>query len=572
MGHSPQSPKVTNPSKCCRRIQFVAEQARRRGRWFSWLIVGCLAAGLGGYFWWRSLTAPLEHATLPTLVQDLKRARTESKGSINVYAYRMHHFLQEALVGQRWTDVYDQLQRQGAVHIGGGPSSASFELPDCGFDFPGGRRMKATIHVQREAPRPTGGSSDLRANYVNFDLSLEDPLKLKDPGTAFSAGSALSRQFRQADTVSALEKWPRVSQLTLSYMSDPKRVVAGALTVHIHLVPPVGLNDGGGHVMGRWNSGLEGNRKRPLPWLPLAFGTSRDSLEYSGGSSPPDNPGRTSYSLRRKDSPAENYKPNAEALSNTGLAAMPTDTESLSISPWSSRDLTSLPRLTKLKFVELQDVRAKDLTSIVALPKLERLYLSSTALPSLAILAKCPALADLTLNGAIADKSDVQVIAGMKQLKALRIYRRQPHARDLIAAIGTLPKLETLWFSQVEVLTGDALRIIAKSPNLKNLFLNVKGVPTKELAALGSLSKLETLRLNGASFDEAAIERLASLKSLSYLRISASEGLGGDRILAFAKLPNLRSIEFYQCAGVKDAALMKLKSRLGAEFEEEPGQ
>lgn len=531
-----------------------------------------MAAGLGGYFWWRSLTAPLERATLPTLVQDLKRARSESKGSISVYAFRMHHFLQDAVIGQRWSDIFAQMKRQGAAHRGGSPESASFELPENGFDFPNGSRLKATIHLHREQPVPTRRSDLLRVTHVDFDLSLVDPWSLKNPAKAFPKGSILDAQFQRADTLTALEKWPRLSELTLQYRSDPKQVLAGALTVRLHLVPSAGRHDGGAVVMGYWNSGLEGNRKRLVPWLPLALGASKDTFEHSSGSNQQENPGRNAYSLRRKEPQnAESYIPSPEAMSSLDLGALSSDTESLSISPWPARDLSSLPRFTRLQFLECQSAQAKDLAFIAGLPKLDRLYLSAGTFPSLSALAKLPALTDLTLNGEIGDKRDIQAIAGMKKLKALRIYRHQPLTNELLSAATALPNLEVLWISQSTV-SAAALRDLARAPKLKDLLLSFKGASSKDLSQLRLITRVEALRLSSGSFDEPSIQAIASMKSLRHLRIYASNGLGGDRILAFANLPNLRSIEFYQCPGVKDAALMKLKARLGPGFEEEPGQ
>lgn len=156
--------------------------------------------------------------------------------------------------------------------------------------------------------------------------------------------------------------------------------------------------------------------------------------------------------------------------------------------------------------------------------------------------------------------SGLQQLDGLQRLKHFYMSFCQVPESLIMKFFFAHPSLEEVNLSD-QKLEPDGIRKLALAlPNLRKLSLRARNIGDEELAAIGSLSSLESLnldRLFGAT--SAGVEHLAGLQRLKELRLSADSSFVPQIITA---LPNLTSLHLAGDEGPTDGqfkGICKLK-------------
>ncbi len=216
--------------------------------------------------------------------------------------------------------------------------------------------------------------------------------------------------------------------------------------------------------------------------------------------------------------------------------------------------------LTRLRDVRLANLRIADerLAFLADLPALESLALPGVDFRRSGIDVVCGlrGLRALILDGA--DMVDIQPLFALGRLETLSLSRLQSPVVDL-TGVGALPALRSLTLDQLSSPVNN-IEPLREVPQLEELHLGGNQL-TGQAAVLGGLANLQVLSLDGCALtdeDTAALGRLHRLRSLT---IGGNE-LGDAAVEAIATLDGLHHLDL-SMTSVTDACCSALATLFG---------
>lgn len=212
-----------------------------------------------------------------------------------------------------------------------------------------------------------------------------------------------------------------------------------------------------------------------------------------------------------------------------------------------------------------------DLLELGRLPRLERLDLSFTRITDLGILYLKGARNLVDVNLAFDERVGDQGQAAMKEWKRLRRLnlRGTRIADNTVTAVASLPELEALDISFTDALDY-GLDALATAPKLKELSIGGLRITEAAFQSVRQIAGLERLDLGGGKFvgggqraglilDDTVLQAIASLKELRELKLGYAKF--PSRGLAILKtLPKLERLNLTNCPRIDDDAVEHLAS------------
>jgi Leucine-rich repeat (LRR) protein len=212
-----------------------------------------------------------------------------------------------------------------------------------------------------------------------------------------------------------------------------------------------------------------------------------------------------------------------------------------------------------------------DVRELARLPQLERLDLSFTRITDQGILylkaARNLVEVNLTFDERVGDEGQA-AIKELKRLKRLSL-RGTRIADNTVAAAATLPELEALDISYTDALDY-GLDALATAPKLKELSIGGLRITEVAFQSIRQIAGLEILDLGGGKFtgggqrsglilDDMVLQAIASLKELRQLEVGYAKF--PSRGLAILKtLPKLERLNLENCSRIDDDAMAHLAS------------
>lgn len=200
-----------------------------------------------------------------------------------------------------------------------------------------------------------------------------------------------------------------------------------------------------------------------------------------------------------------------ELIARDGLSAADldiidqlTDIEDMTLTGVPATDATmkmlrGLPALRVLTLRELKDVTAAGFRSVAAIPSLKTLNVRGPiGAESLVAFATSRKLDSLALNDITFAEPDFAAIAVIPALKTLTITTRDPVAPAAWARLATAKKLATLNLEKTPK-TAAMIAPISRIATLTSLSLGDVALPDADLAPLGALRLLQTLKTSADS-------------------------------------------------------------------------
>ncbi len=547
---------------------------RGKGGWVR-TFSGLLLFVGAGFFAWTIAHRPLEHAKLESFVQDLHRARDESRLSYQLYAYRFFHFSEESFHGKSWERVHSELQRQGARVLNDWGDGIVYELPGCDFELPDRTPLQARLTLWRKGISPTVSNPvDFRVGSLTANFELP-PASFKDIAAKFPPGTAVAQVFRRPRLIQAAERFPELTSFAFRYAAEiPTTVNPGAFEVQFTLSPKP--SSGRAEFDYRVESMLEPRSAKLVSWLPFRLSTSRDRLGAitESGESVLRWMERGSFGLRKTglvqppDSPVA-----AIAYGIHDIRTLPATTASLRVnSSAKSVDWQDLGRFKGLKSLVVEGVLSDaDVRDIVNLKGLKTLTVSITDGKSCRLLSGMSDLEGLTLACSTASETDLMELTKMPKLRELCITRsfRTPHpfGDRFMTGLANLRGLEKLWLIPPGDFSESGLAALSRLPVLKELWITMSGAKGGA-APIAECPSLERLGLFEAKTTQTELRALSRSPKLRNLTFSLVEGLDEPATLELSRLKNLESVHFLRCKGMTVQRLLKLKAKLKGSFDE----
>jgi len=212
-----------------------------------------------------------------------------------------------------------------------------------------------------------------------------------------------------------------------------------------------------------------------------------------------------------------------------------------------------------------------DVRELARLPRLERLDLSFTRITDQGILylkeARNLVEVNLTFDERVGDEGQA-AIKEWKRLKRLSL-RGTRIADNTVAAAAALPQLEALDISYTDAL-DNGLDALATAPKLKELSIGGLRITEAAFQSIRQIAGLERLDLGGGKFtgggqrsgltlDDTVLRAIASLQELRELELGYAKF--PSRGLAILKtLPKLERLNLENCSRIDDDAVAQLAS------------
>jgi len=252
-----------------------------------------------------------------------------------------------------------------------------------------------------------------------------------------------------------------------------------------------------------------------------------------------------------------------EFLPHDGLSATDldiieqlTDAEDLQLTGVPATDATlkilrSLPSVRTLGLRDLQNLTVAGYRAVAAMPALKTLNLrGSASTESLAALAFNRKLDSLSISDITFTEQDFAAIATISALKTLSITSRDPVAPAAWARLTAAKKLSTLTAEKTP-LNAEIIAHIGKFSGLTSLALGDITVPDTDLAPLGALKKLGTLRTNsGSTVDGSVFVAWPPHPAMKTLTLGSTHSVSDKSLRAIATaFPALTHLEVTAVAG-----------------------
>lgn len=190
-------------------------------------------------------------------------------------------------------------------------------------------------------------------------------------------------------------------------------------------------------------------------------------------------------------------------------------------------DLTSLEKLTKLYYIDLENNDISNIDALAGLTELEYLYLRNNDLTNIDALSKLTKLSNLNLsNNKITDISELK---DLQSLDSLYLYNNEITDISVIENLVNLRHLD---------LDGNGITDISVIENLVNLSrLDLRKNSVKDISALEDLTELEYLHLSDNSIVE--IPELTNIMNLTDLNLYNNEIMDISGLTGLTKLSSL---------------------------------
>ena len=185
-----------------------------------------------------------------------------------------------------------------------------------------------------------------------------------------------------------------------------------------------------------------------------------------------------------------------------------TDARKLTVHREDLEDISTLSRLSELKFLDLARTAVNDLRPIAGLTQLEELDLDYTKVENLEPLRRLTRLRRFAASETLV--RDISPLADLVALESLWFY--DTHVVD-VSPLAKLRQLKTLSIGrhvhEGTVSTLPSIKDVSALANLANLeLLYINGAELADLEALAGLTKLKKLFLYGCRVPESAVDRL----------------------------------------------------------------
>jgi len=241
-------------------------------------------------------------------------------------------------------------------------------------------------------------------------------------------------------------------------------------------------------------------------------------------------------------------------------------------------------------------VTDSDLTRLAQLPDLKRLDLSMTRISDrgLRTLKTAPAIEDLNLYFAeqISDESTT-IVKGWKHLKHLNLRGTKitDSTLEFLSGVVTLESLDIGWAQITDTgldhlvtltnlrrltmggnkLTDTSLQFLRQMPQIE--YLDVGGTQRTDsglwslslteagMQAVGSVTELRELRLNGTAVTARGLEALKPLAKLETLDLQGCRRLKDDAVAALSVFKQLRSLDVKD-SGLTEQGVSRLRAAL----------
>jgi hypothetical protein len=203
--------------------------------------------------------------------------------------------------------------------------------------------------------------------------------------------------------------------------------------------------------------------------------------------------------------------------------------ESLSLqgAAFSGKGLRHIAAIPALKSLTLESSCSDSIHGLAWLkssPKLEELHIIGARLDNAGLdgIEKCSRLKVLSIFGCAATDADMERIASLTQLEVLSMERAGIHSKGLIR-LKTLTKLRALSISLGdfvggEIISDEALGVIAHLPQLKKLALVETTLTKNGIEQLEKLSELQELSLVKTNVSAESVKKIR--KALPNCKIS----------------------------------------------------
>lgn len=226
------------------------------------------------------------------------------------------------------------------------------------------------------------------------------------------------------------------------------------------------------------------------------------------------------------------------------------------------RPLKDLPALKKLSFRNCR-LREQDLAFLPELTKLEVLNLGITSIggKDLARLQGCHALRELDLTCADLKDDDLAMLAGLRTLERLNLSINTLTGEGLKSLKG-LDRLDTLDLNGSYHLDDRGMAALGELTSLRRLLLEGSKFTDGGTAALGKLVRLERLYLSNTQLTSAGMGFLANLKELRTLALPSTNRMTEHALVYLQghdKLENLVTNISIGDEGLKALAKLPLK-------------
>ena len=212
-------------------------------------------------------------------------------------------------------------------------------------------------------------------------------------------------------------------------------------------------------------------------------------------------------------------------------------------------------------------------------PRARAYYVSIERATSVSSLLPFHGPLELNLLGEEIETTLIEEIAGLNDVKSLRVRHADSNFIPLIAKIDSLEKLD-LGGSRIEIDYQSAklisrlkrLRILNLSGTkisdsslpamaqigLTDLQLNDTAVTSDSLPSISKLRQLTSLDLSRTKISDRNLEKLEELEELRELRLNQTD-ISGQALDAISMIPRLEVLELNYC-NVEELALFKLKN------------
>jgi hypothetical protein len=213
--------------------------------------------------------------------------------------------------------------------------------------------------------------------------------------------------------------------------------------------------------------------------------------------------------------------------------------------------LRSLPSVRTLGLRDLQNLTAAGYRAVAAMPGLKTLNLRGPAsTESLAAIAFNRKLDSLSISDVTFTEQDFAAIAAIPALRTLSITSRDPVVPAAWARLTAAKKLSTLTAEKTPV-TSEIIAHIGKFSALTSLSLGDITVPDADLAPLGALKQLSTLRTTaGSTIDGGVFVAWPPHPAMKTLALGSSHSVSDKSLRAIsAAFPSLTHLEVTAAAG-----------------------
>lgn len=541
------------------------------------LLLPAVLVGLFLFVRWKSRSELPPKATLTTFADDLQRSLKVRNNSVDAFVFDGQHAVEDALVGQDWHRVNDELRRQGATVIDYDQSSVMITFPKVPMVAGPGAKLLPAIALFRNRPQSADAPDELKVMHAEFMLRSMEPVRSEEWKRAFPKTSSIGIALARPKVLALLPKYESLRNVTLRH-SHTRDIPGqkGYISLQFELGNPPDKEERSLNLNYYFATDLEPLPHRYVSWIPFTYERSRDLTAFSQvfGESGESSATRSRFTLRKRGTqdgpPVEPQMPSA--VTNRGLEKLRGDITSLDVAQIPALDFKLLERFKKVKTLDVGYIGTlSQAKALAALPALTDIRFRTNSPEVVAQVGTLRNLVSIDLVGAPNQwgkqftTKTLLPLANLPKIGRFNVVRTNGSGDELVRALSRRNGLRELQLMEKATYTAGALAELKKAKQLHRLWIRGEAIDAKGWAAIAAHSGIEELLISAGKFDTGSLDQIASMPNLKKLILASPKGK--IEASSFRNCRKLESLLIFNTTNLTLEKVKEIQNTLGPEFE-----